>query len=161
MQDENSRTPEWLSKVTDRIDRWFSVAATLVIDAMALFSLIALVFSAVAVGFGLWKAIVFYQEQELTNIIVEILTVFIVVEVLAVSVRFLRVNRIEVSDLVDVTLAIIFREIWVGMFSGSLHWQEILALAALVVACGAFRIGLTRESDKNKLLVAPPGGPGA
>jgi len=37
--------------------------------------------------------------------------VIILVEVLGVSVRFMRANRIDVRDLLDVTLAIIFREI--------------------------------------------------
>jgi uncharacterized membrane protein (DUF373 family) len=152
MEDERSTVPAWLRHSTQRIDVWFTVAATIVINLMALFSLIALVFSAFGVAQKLYFAIIHNEGGELTAVIVEILTVFILVEVLAVSVRFLRANRIDVRDLIDVTLAIIFREIWVGMFSGTLHWQELIALAALVIACGGLRIALMREDDKRKLV---------
>jgi uncharacterized membrane protein (DUF373 family) len=150
--DEGYATPEWLRRATDRIDIWFTVAATIVIDLMALASLIALIFSAWGVAQKLYLAIAHNEGNELTAVIVEILTVFILVEVLAVSMRFLRANRIDVRDLIDVTLAIIFREIWVGMFSGALHWQELFALSALVIACGGVRIALGRDEMKIKFL---------
>lgn len=89
----------------------------------------------------------------LTDVIVEILTVFILVEVLGVSVRFLRANRIDVRDLVDVTLAIIFREIWVGVFSQELHWQEMVAIAALIIALGGIRFSLTEPHPSVRSLL--------
>jgi uncharacterized membrane protein (DUF373 family) len=156
MEDERSRVPGWLRHSTQRIDVWFTVAATLVINLMAVMSLIALIFSAFGVAQKLYLAIAHNEGSELTAVIVEILTVFILVEVLAVSMRFLRANRIDVRDLIDVTLAIIFREIWVGMFSGTLHWQELIALATLVVACGGLRIALMRSDEKRKLVTTAP-----
>lgn len=137
--------PEGLRRWNERVDRWFSVAATIVIDVMAFFSLVAMVWASVGVGIGLYEVILGRKYDLLSGVIVEILTVFIVVEVLSVSVRFLRANRIDVRDLVDVTLAIIFREIWVGMFSKEIHWQELIALAFLVSALGGMRLFMTRQ----------------
>jgi len=138
--------PEGLRRWNLRIDSWFGSAATIVIDIMALFSLVALLFTTWGVGVALFAVIKQHAYTHINDVIIEILTVFIVVEVLSVSVRFLRANRIEVRDLVDVTLAILFREIWVTMFSGDLHWQEMLGLAALVVSLGALRLFMTRQA---------------
>jgi uncharacterized membrane protein (DUF373 family) len=143
MEHNRSGIPPAMQRWTARVDGWFAIAAALVIDAMALFSLVALVYSAIGVGYALLRVIAAGKPGLLSDVIVEILTVFILVEVLGVSVRFLRANRIDVRDLVDVTLAIIFREIWVGMFSQQLHWQEMVALAALIVALGGIRFFLT------------------
>jgi len=147
MENDNSGIPQSMQRWTDRIDGWFAIAATIVIDVMALFSLVALVYSAVGVGYALFMVILNNKPGLMTDVIVEILTVFILVEVLGVSVRFLRANRIDVRDLVDVTLAIIFREIWVGMFSQELHWQEMIAIAALLIALGGIRVFLTGGSS--------------
>jgi len=147
MENDSSGIPPSMQRWTDRIDGWFAIAATLVIDVMAIFSLVALVYSAFGVGYALFMVILSNKPGLLTDVIVEILTVFILVEVLYVSVRFLRANRIDVRDLVDVTLAIIFREIWVGMFTMELHWQEMIAIAALLIALGAIRVFLTRETS--------------
>lgn len=140
-----SEIPEGLRRWNMRIDSWFGAAATIVIDVMALFSLIALLFTTWGVGVALVAVIQNHAYTHINEVIIEILTVFIVVEVLSVSVRFLRANRINIRDLVDVTLAILFREVWVTMFSGELHWQEMLGLAALVVALGALRLFMTRQ----------------
>jgi uncharacterized membrane protein (DUF373 family) len=148
-------TPQWLQHWTGRIDSWFGIAANIVIDIMALFSLVALVYSTFQVGFKLWKVVSLGGEAELTAVIVEILTVFILVEVLAVSVRFLRANRIEIRDLIDVTLAILFREIWVGVFAGELHWQELISLAVLVIAIGGLRVALTRQAAVLPSITTP------
>lgn len=137
--------PEFLTRWNRNVDRWFGVAATLVIDIMAFFSLVALLFTTYAVGVALLHVIQNRDYAHINEVIIEILTVFIVVEVLSVSVRFLRANRIDVRDLVDVTLAILFREIWVTMFSGDLHWQEMFGLATLVLALGALRLFMTRQ----------------
>jgi len=112
---------------------------------MAIFALVAIVYQAWAVGAVLFSAILTHHPEAISEIMVEILTVFILVEVLGVSVRFMRANRIDVRDLVDVTLAIIFREIWVGMFSGAVHWQELIALAALTAVLGGLRLLMTRQ----------------
>lgn len=139
MAREPKQMPEFVDKLSVRVDDWFSVSAVIVVDILALISLVALVYSTWGVGLALFESIVKARGDLLYNVIIQILTVFILVEVLSVSVHFLRANRIEVRDLVDVTLAIVFREIWVGMFSGGLHWQELFALAALVVALGFMR----------------------
>lgn len=137
--------PKALVRWNNGVDRWFGIAATIIIDIMALFSLIALMFLTWGVGVLLFKVIAAHEYTHINEVIIEILTVFIVVEVLSVSVKFLRANRIDVRDLIDVTLAILFREIWVTMFSGELHWQEMLGLAALVIALGALRLFMTRQ----------------
>ncbi len=159
MTDEQRRgpdVPKGIQVANAKVDRWFTVVAMLVVDLMALVALITLAWSAWGVCRLLFEAISAGHYQVSTEIIIEILTIFIIVEVLAVSMHFLRVNRIDIRDLVDVTLAIVFREVWVGMFSKELHWQELVAMSFLIAALGALRLMMTRQRAL-KMAVAEDG----
>lgn len=119
--------------------RVFSAASMLVVDVLAFIALAAVAVSTWGVAKELLLAIRSGDMTSLAHVITSALTVFIFIEVLAVSVRYLRVHHIDIKDLIDVTLAIIFREIWVALFSHALEAPMILSLAALIAVLGATR----------------------
>ena len=127
----------------DRINkmfaRGFSTASMLVVDVLALIALAAIAVSTWSVARELWTAVGSGDIGGMAHVITSALTVFIFIEVLAVSVRYLQVHKIEVKDLIDVTLAIIFREIWVALFNHALSATLIAALALLIAVLGLVR----------------------
>lgn len=125
--------------ITRRVDGWLAWVSIAVINVLALFSVAALVWATFGVGLELYRIVTHLEFAAVNDLIVSILTVFILMEVLTVSVGFLRAERIAIVDLVDVTFAITFREIWVGLFSHQLNGAEIAALALLILALTVLR----------------------
>lgn len=121
------------------LERLFGSLSTLMVDALALIALAAVAVSTWGVAKELVFAVGEGDMTSLAHVITSALTVFIFIEVLAVSVRYLRVHSIDIKDLIDVTLAIIFREIWVALFSHSLEAPMVLALSALIGVLGLAR----------------------
>jgi uncharacterized membrane protein (DUF373 family) len=122
-----------------------------VVFVLLIASLVALVFLTFLVAVEVWNAILDGDGAELGKVLTAVLTVFIFIEVLRVSVQFLRHDELNILDLIDVTLAVIFREVWVGLFSEKLDWQEILALGVLVAAIGLVRYFAARpEATLNE-----------
>jgi len=70
----------------------------------------------------------------------DVLTVFIFLEIFHSFLDFLRTKTVEIVNLADITLAIVFREVWIGLFSKELAWQGVMALALLIVAVGVVRV---------------------
>ncbi len=135
LEDEDHAT----NKLSLALARVFSAASMLVVDVLAFIALAAVAVSTWGVAKELLVAIGEGDMTSLAHVITSALTVFIFIEVLAVSVRYLRVHHIDIKDLIDVTLAIIFREIWVALFSHTLQAPMILSLAALIGVLGATR----------------------
>lgn len=135
LEDENNAS----SRLSLALARIFSAASMLVVDVLAFIALAAVAVSTWGVAKELLIAIGEGDMTSLAHVITSALTVFIFIEVLAVSVRYLRVHHIDIKDLIDVTLAIIFREIWVALFSYKLEASMILALAVLIGVLGATR----------------------
>ena len=125
---------------------WSEKIGAAIVFALLMMSMIALVFFTFQVGVELWDAILGRSDEQLAHVLVAVLTVFIFIEVLRVSIHFLRTDHLDIVDLVDVTLAVIFREVWVGLFSKELGWQELLGLGALVGAIALLRWFAARPS---------------
>lgn len=142
-------TPAW-DRINQTFAQWFSTASMIVVDVLALIALAAIAVSTWGVARELWAAIQTGDTSSMAHVITSALTVFIFIEVLAVSVRYLQVHHIEVKDLIDVTLAIIFREIWVALFNHALSSTLILALAALIIVLGVVR-WLVAGAPRRKL----------
>ena len=131
-------TPTW-DRINKMFARGFSTASMIVVDVLAIIALAAIAVSTWGVARELWAAIQSGDTSSMAHVITSALTVFIFIEVLAVSIRYLQVHHIEVKDLIDVTLAIIFREIWVALFNHALSSTLIFALSALIIVLGVVR----------------------
>lgn len=112
---------------------------TLLIDVLIVFVLIVLVWAVVWVGVDVWTSITTRSWDAFKNLSVEILTVFVFIELFHSLTEYARYKRLRVTTLVDASLAFVLREVWIGMYGGDIGWQKMIALAAMVLALGGVR----------------------
>jgi uncharacterized membrane protein (DUF373 family) len=129
--------------------RWFDgpwtmarlqdLAVSTLVDILVILVLLMLVWATIGVGRDVWVAISSRSTDAFKALSIELLTVFVFIELFYSLAEYARLRRIRVTNLVDASLAFVLREVWVGMYGGELPWQGILALAAMVLALGAVR----------------------
>ncbi len=116
-----------------------SFVVRIVVDLLVMLVLVMLVWVVISVAGDVWTAITSRQGEAFKTLSVELLTVFIFIELFHSLTEYMRFQRIRVTNLVDASLAFVLREVWVGLYAGEAGWQKIIALAVLVLALGAIR----------------------
>ena len=116
-----------------------TVTVSVVVDVLVVFVLVALVWVVFGVGRDVIAAIATRSVDDFKNLSVEILSVFVFIELFHSLSEYMRYQRIRVTTLVDASLAFVLREVWIAMYGGDVDWQRLLALAALILALGGVR----------------------
>lgn len=111
----------------------------LVIDLLIILVLVTLVCAVIGVARDVWEAVLYRSPEFFKSLSVELLSVFVFIELFHSLTEYVRVRRIRVTTLVDASLAFVLREVWVGMYAGDAEWKRLLALAALVLVLGGVR----------------------
>ena len=137
------------------VDRVAGNAMSIFVDALVVLVLVALAWTVWLVGVDLYRGMTGVAEYEVKNLFIEILTIFIFIEIFHSLLGYLRDQRISITNLADVSLAIVFRELWIGLFGLQLSWQMVMAFAVVIVAIGAVRVFITRSPDPERALVTP------
>lgn len=122
-------------------------AVTFVIDVLVMLTIVILLWSVWDVGVGLYEALVAGAADGLNDLMIGVLTVLIFIEVFELSVKYLSTRAVSVKDLYEVSIAVILREVWVGLFAHTMKWQMVLAVAALLIAVGLLRAFEVRYND--------------
>ena len=115
------------------------VVVDVLIDVLVLLVLVALVWAVFGVARDVWHAVTRSSVDAFKSLSVEILTVFVFIELFHSLTEYSRYHRIRVTTLIDASLAFVLREAWIGMYSGDSDWRRLLALALLIVALGGVR----------------------
>lgn len=131
-------TSPWVNRAT-------GFALSFFVDVLVVLVLAALAWTVWLVGVDLYRAIVGEIEFEVKNLFVEILTVFIFIEIFHSLLDYTRTHRIHIRKLTDVSMAIVFRELWIGLFGLALEWPMVIAFAVVILALGAVRVAVTRH----------------
>lgn len=132
-------TPRVISRARGVVAPVQALVVSLIIDFLVILMLITLVWVVIGVAIHVWEAITTGTVDAFKSLSIELLTVFIFIELFHSLTEYVRFKRIRVTNLVDASLAFVLREVWVGMYAGEAHWQELMALAALVLALGGVR----------------------
>ncbi len=77
------------------------------------------------------------------NIIADVLSLFILIELSRSLVDYFEVNRLRLTFIVDAGIVFVLREIMIQLFQHKLEPQEIYALSALLLVLGMLRIAST------------------
>jgi len=109
------------------------------VDVLVLLVLAVLVWVVIGVAGDVWTAVTARSAQAFKTLSVELLTVFIFIELFHSLTEYVRFRRIRVTNLVDASLAFVLREVWMVLYAQGAGWQEVLSLAALILALGAVR----------------------
>ena len=143
-------TSQWVDKVAGQV-------MSLFVDVLVVLVLAALAWTVWLVGVDLYRAVAGQVDFEVKKLFIEILTIFIFIEIFHSLLDYLRNQRIHITSLTDVSLAIVFRELWIGLFGLQLEWQMVLAFSAVILALGAVRVVVARE-DRMKVSSATSAG---
>ena len=127
------------NRLRDVVSRAQTVTVSVVVDVLVVFVLVALVWVVFGVGRDVIVAIATRSVDDFKNLSVEILSVFVFIELFHSLSEYMRYQRIRVTTLVDASLAFVLREVWIGMYGGDVDWQRLIALAALILALGGVR----------------------
>lgn len=77
------------------------------------------------------------------NIIADVLSLFILIELSRSLVDYFEVNRLRLTFIVDAGIVFVLREIMIQLFQHKLPPQEIYALSVLLLVLGMLRIAST------------------
>lgn len=108
--------------------------------------LIALAWAVWTVGAELIGSVGQPSFDRFRAVTLEILTIFIFMEIFTLLMEYVRSQRLRLTNLVDATLAVILRELWVQMYGGHATWDVLLALAGVLVALTLLRVASVRFS---------------
>jgi len=72
-------------------------------------------------------------------IVTNILSMFIVIELLRSLIEYFTVHRLKITFITDAALVFVLREIMVGLYQHKLEAGMIMALAALILVIGSIR----------------------
>ena len=97
--------------------------------------------------------------QDFQSIISELLTLFILVELIRSIVDYFTSRQLRITFIVDATIVFILREIMIDLFETKINPDQIYAMSVLLLALSVLRFGsiwLYRDSIKRHDVVAKP-----
>jgi uncharacterized membrane protein (DUF373 family) len=97
--------------------------------------------------------------QDFQSIISELLTLFILVELIRSIVDYFTSRQLRITFIVDATIVFILREIMIDLFETKINPDQIYALSVLLLALSVLRFGsiwLYRDGIKRHDVVAKP-----
>ena len=132
-----SASPE--PSLSTRVARVQDFVVRAIVETLVVLVLVMLVWVVCGVARDVFQAVVNPSTGSFKDLSVELLTVFVFIELFHSLSEYIRFRRIRVTTLVDASLAFVLREMWVGMYSGNADWRMLLALSVLILALGAVR----------------------
>lgn len=120
------------------VDAFASRAIGLIVNVLVLFTVAMLVWAVVALTFVVVDTVQQKDATAIKSLILGILTVFIIIEIFDLFREYLRSAHIKVTNLAEVSLAVVLRELWLLLLEGSSDWKLYLSLAAVVAALAGF-----------------------
>lgn len=83
------------------------------------------------------------------TLVVDILSVFILIELFRTFTDYLEVHRIRLSVLAEFGFVFILRDIFIGLYADKIAWQEIVSLSVVLAVLAATRILSSAFPPKN------------
>jgi len=97
--------------------------------------------------------------QDFQSIISELLTLFILVELIRSIVDYFTSRQLRITFIVDATIVFILREIMIDLFETKINPDQIYAMSVLLLALSVLRFGsiwFYRDGIKRHDVVAKP-----
>jgi uncharacterized membrane protein (DUF373 family) len=120
------------------VDGFATRAIGIIVNVLVVLTVGLLVWAVIALGFTISDTVRQSDATAIKSLILGILTVFIIIEIFDLFREYLRSAHIKVTNLAEVSLAVVLRELWLLLLEGSTDWKLYLSLAAVVAALGGF-----------------------
>ena len=135
-----------------RATRWFDRVVGLIVRLLVPLATIALMMGIARVFLDLWAV---YRSPSIAAgfdlLVTDILSMFVVIELLKSIVEYFEVHRIKITFILDAALVFVLREVMIGLYKHALHATETGALALLLLVLGALRIAAVRFSPEWRI----------
>ena len=139
------------------VDAFATRAIGIIVNVLVVLTVGLLVWAVLALGFVISDTVQQRDPTAIKSLILGILTVFIIIEIFDLFREYLRSAHIKVTNLAEVSLAVVLRELWLLLLEGSTDWKLYLSLAAVVAALGGFWwLATSRQVRDQRPPAAPP-----
>ncbi len=88
-------------------------------------------------------------QSGLNLLVTNILSLFIVMELLRSLIVYFEIHRIKITFIIDGALVFILREIMIGLYQSKMATEEVLSLSGLLLVVGIIRTLAIAFSPKN------------
>lgn len=96
---------------------------------------------------GIWQSSTI--AQGFTTLVTNILSMFIVIELLRSILDYFEIHRLRLTFIIDGSLVFIIREIMVGIYQHQISHPEVIAFSILLLVIGIIRTLAILYSPKN------------
>ncbi len=131
--------------------RWFGRAVDLIVKLLVPLAIVALMMGIARVFLDLWSV---WRTPSIASafdaLVTDILSMFVVIELLKSIVEYFEVHRLEITSIVDAALVFVLREVMIGLYRHSIEAPATGALALLLLVLGALRIAAVRFSPERE-----------
>jgi uncharacterized membrane protein (DUF373 family) len=129
--------------------RLFRLITDWIVKLLVPLSIIALMMGVARVFLDLWRV---YQSPSIAEgfdiIVTDILSMFVVIELLKSIVEYFEVHRLKITFILDAAVVFLLREVMIGLYKHTLDGGQLGAIAALLLVLGVFRVGAVKFSPE-------------
>jgi uncharacterized membrane protein (DUF373 family) len=83
-------------------------------------------------------------SQGFDTIVTDILSMFVVIELLKSIVEYFELHRLKITFIIDAAVVFLLREVMIGLYRHALDGGQLAGIAALLLVLGAFRVAAVR-----------------
>jgi uncharacterized membrane protein (DUF373 family) len=138
------------------VDSLASRAIGIIVNVLILLMVGMLVWAVVVLGVVVIQTVQQKDAEHIKDLVIGVLTIFIIIEIFDLFREYLRSAHIKVTNLAEVSLAVVLRELWLLLLDGSTDAHLYLALAAVVAALAGFWwLAMDGRSPDDKTATPP------
>ncbi len=127
---------------------FFRKIADFIITITLYILLVALIAGMLRIVLDIRFIVIDSLEGGFRQIVVNVLTLFIVIELFKTFADYAKHERIKLTYITDATILIVMREITVGLYSQSFGPQMLFSLSVLMLVLGLLRLLAVRYSPE-------------
>jgi len=125
--------------------RLFRLITDWIVKLLVPLAIVALMMGVARVFLDLWHV---YQSPDISQgfdtIVTDILSMFVVIELLKSIVEYFEAHRIKITFILDAAVVFLLREVMIGLYKHTLDGGQIAGIAGLLLVLGAFRVAAVR-----------------
>jgi len=141
-QDAKAGVKDWLSRLELDSHRLFDQVINLIFRVLTLLVIIALIGGVIQFFLGLGKL---WEAEEISDsfaaIITDMLTLFVLVELLRSMVDYFTHHRLRMTFILDAALVFVVRELMIKLYAHGIVASEVYPMAVLILVLGIVRTG--------------------
>lgn len=125
--------------------RIFRLMTDWIVKLLMPIAIVALMMGMARVFLDLWSV---FRSPDIARgfdtIVTDILSMFVVIELLKSVVEYFEVHRIKITFILDAAVVFLLREVMIGVYKHALDGAQIAGIAGLLLVLGAFRVAAVR-----------------